>query len=230
MTVDIVLAQRLRTASGGPSGLPVLRSVASTPLADVDVDIEIDIADAGLRRLMRAALMPTALARACVADVRQLQAAPLWQRPRTLAAELPGQHDLFAALVGADDVRAQFADAAVIAAHDLLLAEDGVAEEGIGGAGHGLHAQDGSCFVPKAVPESWAGIGALDCVGCWISAHGKTKQADQPAGAVSEADLARALAHRGPRGLSVLSAFPGRRLRTGFRPANHHHRRRERSG
>src|SRR5436305_5927584 len=50
-----VLAPRLRTASGVPDGLPVLRHVASTPLADVDVDIEIDVADAGLRGLMRAA-------------------------------------------------------------------------------------------------------------------------------------------------------------------------------
>jgi hypothetical protein len=76
-----VLAQRLRTAIGGPNGLPVLRSVASTPLADVNIDIEIDIADAGLRRLMRAALMPATGARACLVDVGQLQASPLRQRP-----------------------------------------------------------------------------------------------------------------------------------------------------
>src|SRR5882672_1279388 len=191
MTVDIVLAQRLRTASGGPSGLPVLRSVASTPLADVDVDIEIDIADAGLRRLMRAALMPTALARACVADVRQLQAAPLRQRPRTLAAELPGQHDLFATLVGAEDVRAEFAEAAVIVADDLLLTEDGIAEEGVGGALHG--------GVPsRIVRYSLYNRGERLCFP-GIRADGfQTKSPDQPAGAVSQAHLARSIPHREP--------------------------------
>src|SRR5882672_4366118 len=197
MTVDIVLAQRLRTASGGPSGLPVLRSVASTPLADVDVDIEIDIADAGLRRLMRAALMPTALARACVADVRQLQAAPLRQRPRTLAAELPGQHHLFAASVGADDVRAQFADAAVIAADDLLLAEDGVAEEGVGGAFHWAARHLGLCGIPRITVTN-------DFVSSGIRADGfQTQPPDQSAGAISQAHLARAIADHQPRGLSV---------------------------
>jgi hypothetical protein len=108
----------------------------SPSLAYVNIDIEIDIAHAGLRRLMRAAFMPAAGAWARPADIGELQASPLRQRPRALAAELPGQHDLFAAFIGADDVRAQFADATVIEADDLLLAEDGVAEEGVGGAWH----------------------------------------------------------------------------------------------
>jgi len=63
------------------SAIPILHSAASTPLANVNVDVEIDIAHAGLRRLMRAAFMPAALARAGVADVLQLEAAPLRQRP-----------------------------------------------------------------------------------------------------------------------------------------------------
>ena len=56
-----------------------------------------------------------------------------------------------------------------------------------------------SCFVQKTVPESEAGIGAPDCVSCWVSAHGKTKQADRRAGAVPQAGLAGAIAdHRPP--------------------------------
>ena len=94
----------------------------------MNVDVDIDVADAGLRRAMRAALMPAAPARAGIADIGQLQASPLRQRPRALAAELPGQHDLFAASIGADDVRAQLAKPAVIAADNLLLAENGVAK------------------------------------------------------------------------------------------------------
>ena len=79
---------------------------ASLPaLAHIDVDVEIDFADAGLRRAMRAALMPAAFARVCLADIRKLQAAPLRQGARAFAGELPGQHDLFAAPAGADDVR-----------------------------------------------------------------------------------------------------------------------------
>src|SRR6476659_6989484 len=76
----------------------------SSPLANVNVDIEIDVAHAGLRRLMRATFMPAAGARARFADVRQFEASPLRQRARTLAAALPGQHAFFAALVGADDM------------------------------------------------------------------------------------------------------------------------------
>src|SRR6266516_6698068 len=44
----------------------------------------------------------------------------------------------FAASIGADDMRTEFASAAVIAAHHLLFAENGVAEQGVGGAGHRL--------------------------------------------------------------------------------------------
>ena len=60
---------------------PATAAFASPALAHVNVDIEIDIAHAGLRRLMRAAFMPAAGARACIADIVQLQASPLRQRP-----------------------------------------------------------------------------------------------------------------------------------------------------
>ena len=56
-------------------------SICSPALANVNIDVEIDVAHAGLRRLMRAAFMPAALARAGVADISQLQASPLRQRP-----------------------------------------------------------------------------------------------------------------------------------------------------
>src|SRR6478672_2902066 len=108
----------------------------SPPLAHMDVDIEIDRTDAGLLGAMRAALVPAAVAQAGIAHIGEPQAAPLRQPARALAGELPGKDDLFAILVGADDVRAQFAETAVIAADHLLLGEDGVAEEDVGSAGH----------------------------------------------------------------------------------------------
>jgi hypothetical protein len=37
---------------------------------------------------------------------------------------------------------------------DALLRRLAFPENGVGGAWHGLHAQDGSCFVPEAVAES----------------------------------------------------------------------------
>src|SRR5580692_2248091 len=80
---------------------------ALPPLADVNVDVEIDLGHAFLRRLVRAAFMPAAFARSGIPDIGQSQAAPLRKRARTLAGELPGQHDLFAVSIGADDVRAQ---------------------------------------------------------------------------------------------------------------------------
>ena len=59
--------------------------------------------------------------------------------------------------------------------------------------------------------------------------HGlKTKSHHQHARAIPQAGLARPVAHRRPRGLSVLPAVPARRVRAELRPADHHHRRRER--
>src|SRR4030088_32189 len=106
------------------------------PLANVDVDIQIDRADAGLCRTVRAAFMPAAFSRAGILHVGEFETSPLRQLAAALAGKLPGEHDLFTALVGADDVRTQFAMAPLIAADHLLLPEDGVAEEIVGGAMH----------------------------------------------------------------------------------------------
>ena len=80
--------------------------------------------------------MPGARAGAGRPDIGEPQAAPLRQLAAARASELPRQHDFFAASVGADDMRAKFARAKVVAADDLLFTEDGMAKEGVGGAGH----------------------------------------------------------------------------------------------
>ncbi len=79
----IVVALDLSSVIASEAKQSVLSFIAaarSTPLTDVNVDVEIDIADAGLRRAMRAALMPASPARAGIADIGQLQASPLRQR------------------------------------------------------------------------------------------------------------------------------------------------------
>src|SRR6185369_13363389 len=81
----------------------------------------------------------------------------LRQRTGTLAAELPRQHGFLAILVGADDMRTQLAATAAIGAGDLLLGENGVAEEGIGGGGHvrsGLRREySAACRTPCNAPR-----------------------------------------------------------------------------
>src|SRR5947208_15193380 len=118
------------------------------------IDVEIDIADARLRGAMRTAFMPAAGAGPRVPDVGEPQAAPLRQRTRALAAELPRQHDLLAVPVRADDVRAELTMPALVAAGYLLLAEDGVAEKGVGGRGHWRASLPAncSCYVLSVVP------------------------------------------------------------------------------
>jgi len=115
----------------------ILRPIARgelTPLANVDIDIQIDRADAVLRRTMRAAFMPPAFSHVGIFDVGEFETSPLRQASAALTGKLPGEHDCFTALVGADDVRTQFAMTSLIAADHLLLPEDGVAEEIVGGA------------------------------------------------------------------------------------------------
>ena len=116
----------------------MIASVASPQLAHVNIDVEVDVADAGLRGAMGSAGIPTAIARASILDAGEFQTSPLRQLAAAFAAELPAQHNLFAVLVGADDVRAQFATAALLAANDLLLGEDGIAKQGIIRAGHSV--------------------------------------------------------------------------------------------
>jgi hypothetical protein len=94
----------------------------------MNVDVEIDLADAGLRRAMRAAFVRAAFAPAGVADIRKLQAAPLRQRgPEFSPANCQASTTSSPAPVGADDVRTEFAAAPVINADHLLRPEDGVA-------------------------------------------------------------------------------------------------------
>lgn len=113
--------------------------VHSTQLTNVDIDVEIDVAHACLRRAVRAAFKPAAAAHAGLVHIRQPQAAPLRQRPAAFTSELPGQHRFLAALIGADDVRAKLAIAALVDTGHLLLSKDGVAEERVGPAGHRKH-------------------------------------------------------------------------------------------
>lgn len=149
------------------------RGVGLTSLAHMHVDVEIDRRDAGLRRAMRAAFVPRSGPRLDIPDICEPQATPLRQRTRTRACELPGQHDLFAAFVGTDDVRAELAVSALGAGH-LLLAEDGTAEGRIGGGGHGnafkrpvasnacgpsrFGRAESSCSVPIAMPQLGTGL------------------------------------------------------------------------
>jgi hypothetical protein len=107
-----------------------------SPLANVDVDIEIDVADASLHRAVGSALVPETITRANISDIGKFQTPPLRQSAAAFSGELPRQHDFFATSVRADDMRTQFASTAAIAADHLLFAEDGVAEEGVGLAGH----------------------------------------------------------------------------------------------
>ena len=102
----------------------------------MNVDIEIDPGHALLRRLVRAALMPAAISCAGISDIGDFQASPLRQLAAAFPTELPRQHGFLAILVGADDVRTQFARAAVVGAGHLLLGKDRVTEEDVGGAGH----------------------------------------------------------------------------------------------
>jgi hypothetical protein len=102
----------------------------------VNVDVEIDIADAGLLRAVRAALMPAASARTSVSDVCHFQTSPLRQPAAAFAGELSGQYGFLAVLVGADDMRTQFAREAVVGADHLPFGKDRIAEESVGGAGH----------------------------------------------------------------------------------------------
>ena len=60
--------------------LGVPEETASPQLAHVNIDIEIDSADAGLLRAVGAAFMPAAFARTGLSDIGQSQAAPLRKR------------------------------------------------------------------------------------------------------------------------------------------------------
>ena len=112
------------------------RTTVLSPLAHVNVDVEIYFADAGLLRAVRAAFMPAAGMGAGISDMSQSKTAPLRKPAAALAGELPRQHDLFAASVGPDDMWTQLTMPAVVAAGDLLLPADRIAEESVGCARH----------------------------------------------------------------------------------------------
>src|SRR4051812_6572155 len=97
--------------------------------AHVNVDVEIDVADAGLRRAVRASLVPRPAARAGISDGSQPQASPLRQLAATFSGKLPRQYSLLAALVGTQDMRAQFTTVAFIGANHLLFSQDCIAEQ-----------------------------------------------------------------------------------------------------
>ena len=80
----------------------------------MNIDVEIDVADAGLRSPVRAALVPGAIARAGAGDIGELQASPLRQRSAALTAKLPGQHGFLTDLVAAEDVRVELAIAPLV--------------------------------------------------------------------------------------------------------------------
>jgi hypothetical protein len=96
--------------------------------------------------------MPASIARAGIPDIGQSQAPPFRQPAAALAAELPRQHGLFTIFVGADDVRAQLATAAMVEAGHLPFAEDGVVKYSVSSAGHGAARfdpdQDGTTITP----------------------------------------------------------------------------------
>jgi hypothetical protein len=90
---------------------------------------------------MRPALMPAAIARARVADIRQLQTSPLRKRPAALASELPSEHRLLTVLISTDDMRTQLSVTTLVDAGHLLFGEDGFPKESIGPARHRDHSK-----------------------------------------------------------------------------------------
>src|SRR5262249_18439252 len=85
-----------------------------------------------------------------------------------------------------------------------------------------------SCYVPLSVPQLRAGRNRLIARIAGGGQHGQAQPRHQPAGAVSEAALARSIPRGRPKSLSVLPAVPARRVLAVVRPRHHHHRRRER--
>ena len=84
--------------------------------------------------------MPWSIDEPSAANLRQQEASPLASRPQAslaLAAKLVGQRDLLPFGV-AEDVRAQLASGPVIHANDLFAAGDGLGEQLVERARHGV--------------------------------------------------------------------------------------------
>src|SRR3978361_1826358 len=96
-----------------------IRGLVIPRFANMNVDVEFDLADAGLFHPVRAAFVPAAVACAGIPDIGQSQASPFGQLPRTQTSALPCQPGLFSVFGGGDDGRAEFTVAALIGADDL---------------------------------------------------------------------------------------------------------------
>jgi hypothetical protein len=101
----------------------------------VNIAVDVDIDNATLLAPARAAFLPAPRACTRVADICQLEAPPLRQFTKTLAAELPGESGFLAILAGADDMWTDLPMMTAVGADQLLLGEDGIAEQGVDGGG-----------------------------------------------------------------------------------------------
>ena len=107
------------------------------PLAQfphMDIDVEVYPCHAALPRLVRASLIPRTGTGNGVTNRGQSQTSPLRQLARAFSGELPRQNNLFAGLVDTYDMWAQLAVPTFIAADHLLLPQNGIANQIIGGA------------------------------------------------------------------------------------------------
>jgi len=71
----------------------------------VNVDIEIDAADASLRGAVRTSFVPSPATRLRIPDIGKPQAPPLRQLTATSAGKLPRKYDFLATLVCTEDMR-----------------------------------------------------------------------------------------------------------------------------
>jgi hypothetical protein len=94
----------------------------------VNVDVDVDVANASLLGAVSASRVPWPVTRISISDVGKPQAPPLRQLAAALSGELLRQHDFLTTLVETQDMRAQFAVAAFIGADHLLFGQDRIAE------------------------------------------------------------------------------------------------------
>jgi hypothetical protein len=116
--------------------IPPYALVALSQVAHVNVDVEIDVADASLHSAVRASLAPWPITKAGISDVGKSQASPLRQLAAAFSGKLPRQYGFLATLVETQNMWAQFAMAAFISADYLLFSQDCIAEYGVSGASH----------------------------------------------------------------------------------------------
>ena len=137
-TETIIVLSSVKETGQIPTREPEWMEKLPSPLpafAHVDVDVEIDVAAqvCSLRCEPPSCHRPS---RDGDFYIGEPQAAPLRQGAAALPRELPRQHDFLAIPVAADDMRAELAHAAAVAANDLPLGKDRLAEQGIRRTGH----------------------------------------------------------------------------------------------